>query len=310
MYHLASILEPLGFDPHLPTAFQARAETEFSDPWALTFPRERSTYRIRDENDRVNRCPECCGEVVVGACSECGNEFSTDEEEEGDFDDEHVDEHVDEDDVDDWDNDPEMVEASDTGFTTRVTGPTNGATWTRVMEDWRRRQDQPDNEALEGADEIAGSDSASSWDSDGPLDIAVRAPRQHAVPQNFAGNGHRRGDRGLTPRARGVEALLDLMAEDDDAVGERGDDPDESDIGSLSDDSYDGSFIDDGSVHGGLTASGGESGSDDDGGVTEDQVDENVLSDGGGVVSVEEMRRRRVQRHARSVQVWYDWVSV
>jgi hypothetical protein len=78
MFHLGGILEPLGIDPKLPSASQQTAD---DDPWALTFPAERSTYRIWDENDRLHRCPECGGEVADGNCCACGIEFSEDENE-------------------------------------------------------------------------------------------------------------------------------------------------------------------------------------------------------------------------------------
>lgn len=78
MFHLGGILEPLGIDPKLPSASQ---QTDDDDPWALTFPAERSTYRIWDENERLHRCPECGGEVADGSCCACGIEFSEDENE-------------------------------------------------------------------------------------------------------------------------------------------------------------------------------------------------------------------------------------
>jgi hypothetical protein len=78
MFHLGGILEPLGIDPKLPSASQQTAD---DDPWALTFPAERSTYRIWDENEHLHRCPECGGEVVDGSCCACGNDFSENENE-------------------------------------------------------------------------------------------------------------------------------------------------------------------------------------------------------------------------------------
>jgi hypothetical protein len=79
MYHLRHILEPLGIDSHIPTASQEVSAAD--DVWTGIFPHEREGYRLRDEEDGVERCPECFGEVMDGGCQMCGAEFSEDENE-------------------------------------------------------------------------------------------------------------------------------------------------------------------------------------------------------------------------------------
>lgn len=78
MYHFDSILEPLGINPHLPTASQEAADD--TDPWYNLFPVERETYRIFDQDDGIPRCPECLGEIDGNVCDVCDIEFSEDED--------------------------------------------------------------------------------------------------------------------------------------------------------------------------------------------------------------------------------------
>ena len=77
MYHLRSILEPLGIDAALPTAGQDKLETD--DPWRNLFPVEKDTYRLDDMVDFVSRCPECFGEIEEGMCAPCAIVFSESE---------------------------------------------------------------------------------------------------------------------------------------------------------------------------------------------------------------------------------------
>ncbi|KAI9633412.1 uncharacterized protein MKK02DRAFT_4526, partial [Dioszegia hungarica] len=77
MYHFDSILEPLGINPQLPTLSQDARES--SDPWHNLFPPELNTYRVRDEDDQMDRCPECHNELVDNFCEECDIEFSESE---------------------------------------------------------------------------------------------------------------------------------------------------------------------------------------------------------------------------------------
>ena len=85
MYHLRSILEPLGIDAALPTASQGNVETD--DPWKNLFPVEKDQYRLDDMVDFVSRCPECFGEIEEGMCAPCAIEFSESESDgdEGDW---------------------------------------------------------------------------------------------------------------------------------------------------------------------------------------------------------------------------------
>lgn len=89
MYNLYSFLEPLGIVPNIPTVSQENA-----DPWNNTFPVEKASYRLFDDEDDTARCPQCLHEVFESACDNCGAEFS---DEEGDNDSVMFDDMTDED---------------------------------------------------------------------------------------------------------------------------------------------------------------------------------------------------------------------
>lgn len=84
MYHFDSILEPLGINPQLPTLSQdAQSKT---DAWQNIFPKERDTYIVHDDNDHIDRCPECHSEIEDDFCNECQIEFSDNGDEDDDDD--------------------------------------------------------------------------------------------------------------------------------------------------------------------------------------------------------------------------------
>ncbi len=100
--------------------------------------------------------------------------------------------------------------------------------------------------------------------------------------------------------------MLDVMAEhDSDGLGGEHDYPDvdESDFEGFSnseEDDYGGSFIDDGELSGGEGGDGEEGKSDGEGGDDEMEVDANVVHNAGSDEDdppIEELRRRRVERH-------------
>ena len=79
------MLEPLGIDPHIPAASQQAKQGTADDPWKDIFPVEKDSYKIFDESDGVDRCPNCLAEIDQGACVGCGAEFSEAEEDIQDF---------------------------------------------------------------------------------------------------------------------------------------------------------------------------------------------------------------------------------
>jgi len=245
MYHLQSILEPLGIESHIPSASQSAFE---ADIWKGMFPPEKDQYRIHDTSDHVDRCPQCFGEIDEGECSGCGAEFSVADESVADFNTEDgaenligVDDiaHADEDEVndsDDSENDLDSLAASDAGDwieddVADLARPTRGGAFREAM-------------------------------------VAAREGRRdrHRARQNSPPSASN-----SPPRLpRGLGNFLDVMAEEsdddditdedeeDEEIGERGDypsGPDESDSeaamakGDSESEGYEDSFIDDESVH-------------------------------------------------------------
>jgi hypothetical protein len=93
VYFAKDILEPLGFDAHIPLASQiaqakaasavsgtgnqaAQADEAETDPWSRMFPPDVDQYKLWDESDQIFRCNGCCSEVADGTCEGCGREFS------------------------------------------------------------------------------------------------------------------------------------------------------------------------------------------------------------------------------------------
>jgi hypothetical protein len=95
MYNLYSFLEPLGIisgqQIPIPTASQTPAN---ADPWALSFPPERTSYRLHDVSDDIERCPSCLFEICENVCEHCQAEFSGDDNDDSlvDFTDDELDE--------------------------------------------------------------------------------------------------------------------------------------------------------------------------------------------------------------------------
>lgn len=81
MYNVYSFLEPLGLISAIPipTAPQDTA----SDPWANSFPVEKQTYRLHDDDDGTDRCPSCLHEIWNNSCARCDAEFSGSDEDDG-----------------------------------------------------------------------------------------------------------------------------------------------------------------------------------------------------------------------------------
>lgn len=243
MYHLQSILEPLGIDSHLPSASQTASE---ADIWKGMFPPEKDQYRIHDTSDHVDRCPQCFGEIDEGQCIGCEAEFSVVDEDVPDFNtDDDVDNgiereaaHVDEDavnDSDDSDNDLDSFDGSE-------------------ADDWLD-------------DDMADTARAQRGGAFREAMIAAREGRRdrHRARRESASGSH------SPPRLPpGISNFLDVMADEsdedemtdedegDEEIGERGDypsGPDESDSeaamarGDTESEGYEDSFIDDESVH-------------------------------------------------------------
>ena len=88
VYFAKDILEPLGFDAHIPSPSQIEqakaaaaapgqvADQAEIDPWKGMFPPDVDAYKIWDEGDDVFRCNGCCAEINEGTCEGCGREFS------------------------------------------------------------------------------------------------------------------------------------------------------------------------------------------------------------------------------------------
>lgn len=212
MYHLRAILGPLDLDVHLPTPSQATHEAQNAkdaDPWHNLFPVEKGKYKIWDEGDGVERCPECCCEIDGGRCEGCGVEFSQSEGE---------------DDVDDrWEDESEASGHEVFGLGNVDLG--------EIME--VEPVDLSDDDSIGLL--VDGSDDQSSEDQD--VDYRPLGP-----PGGVRGNRYGRGGRlpGGGGYNRGGLDLVDIAAVDDeDEIGERGDYPDEPES------DYESSFIDD-----------------------------------------------------------------
>lgn len=82
MYNVYSFLEPLGLLSDIPLQPSAPTPSQdpVADPWANSFPPDRQTYRLHDEEDDTYRCPSCLHEVADNRCDHCDAEFSGDEE--------------------------------------------------------------------------------------------------------------------------------------------------------------------------------------------------------------------------------------
>jgi hypothetical protein len=81
MYNVYSFLEPLGLISAIPIPTAPQDTT--SDPWANSFPVEKQTYRLHDDDDGTDRCPSCLHEIWNNTCSRCDAEFSGSDEDDG-----------------------------------------------------------------------------------------------------------------------------------------------------------------------------------------------------------------------------------
>jgi hypothetical protein len=84
MYNVYSFLEPLGLISAIPLPIPVPAPTpsqeSAGDPWFNTFPPDRKTYKLHDEEDDTYRCPNCLHEVCDDRCDHCDAEFSGSDE--------------------------------------------------------------------------------------------------------------------------------------------------------------------------------------------------------------------------------------
>lgn len=84
MYNVYSFLEPLGLLARMPLPDPIVAPTpsqeSAGDPWNNSFPPDRKTYKLHDEDDNIDRCPACLHEVEETRCNNCNAEFSGEED--------------------------------------------------------------------------------------------------------------------------------------------------------------------------------------------------------------------------------------
>lgn len=211
MYHLQSILEPLGVDTHIPIALQTAKAGSAEDPWRNSFPEDKDSYRIHDESDNVDRCPACLGEIDEGSCSHCGAQFSEEEEVE-DFD--TGDENEGNDDEDDGDD------ASDIQYLGSDDGSRNrrdehGGSDTSTRRALRENRAPPRRPRADTATDEEGN---GSEDSDiVALEHPRRSRRTGSSRQTSPGSGTRGDRRSRRSSGTGDETIAD------DALSQSGD---------------------------------------------------------------------------------------
>ncbi|WWD20856.1 hypothetical protein CI109_105333 [Kwoniella shandongensis] len=180
------------------------------DPWNNIFPIEQETYRLYDEQDSIWRCPSCTAEIVGGICEGCSLEFSD----------------VEDDDAEDWSEDDEV------GSVLEGLGLGDGG---EGLELAGGNSDDTDSDS-HGPERTGRANTSGRRTRDGSandVDGAVGGNRQRHV-------------------ARGTEAVLNAFLFDDEASddGEEGSEDHERSLSQIgSEESYEDSFIDDGSVH-------------------------------------------------------------
>jgi len=80
MYNVYSFLEPLGLLGETPIpkpiAPPPPSQEPAGDPWEYSFPPDRQTYKLHDEEDDTYRCPACLHEIYDDRCDHCDAEFS------------------------------------------------------------------------------------------------------------------------------------------------------------------------------------------------------------------------------------------
>jgi hypothetical protein len=74
MYNVYGFLEQVGISSEIP--IPTAPQHPNADPWANSFPPDRQTYRLRDEEDGTDRCPACLHEIYQNHCEYCDAEFS------------------------------------------------------------------------------------------------------------------------------------------------------------------------------------------------------------------------------------------
>ncbi|KAL1412431.1 E3 ubiquitin ligase [Vanrija albida] len=78
MFVLQSVLEAVGLvDSSVPTNSPDHTTAD-RNPWKNIFPPDPVSYTIPDEDDSVDRCPQCGHEIADGECSQCEEQFSVD----------------------------------------------------------------------------------------------------------------------------------------------------------------------------------------------------------------------------------------